>query len=352
MTRASSNDLDYLATRLHSRRSRMAEADRLDALCQIRSLPELSRAIQLDSDCSSAVDFQRRVVRDLVWELAGFVKHVGEAGGDLFAWLLVRFQIENVKVLVRGLANQISPDELRAHLVPLPEGIELDVEKLLRAGTLEEICALLPAGKPRECFGEALAIQHEAPRLFLIETALDGGYLQTLLAKARRLSGEDVAIVRPLVLQEVNFFKFMLVVRGRFHFGLTPDSLLAMPLPAILDDWFRSLLTAPDGLAAAKASVGIVLDELPAERDATGNPFDAADFEALAWKRFQRLANAAFRRGHMGLGAVIGYAGLRRLEVANLITLSEGIRIGMAPGEIRARLIPRTNMDMAEVVHV
>lgn len=71
--------------------------------------------------------------------------------------------------------------------------------------------------------------------------------------------------------------------------------------------------------------------------------------EGLAWNRFQRLANGAFRRDHMGLGAAIGYAGLRRVETANLITLSEGIRTGMTAGAIWARLVPRTDLEVAHV---
>jgi vacuolar-type H+-ATPase subunit C/Vma6 len=51
----------------------------------------------------------------------------------------------------------------------------------------------------------------------------------------------------------------------------------------------------------------------------------------------------------MGLGAVIGYAGLRRVETANLITLSEGIRTGMTAEAMRARMIPRTDLEAAYV---
>jgi vacuolar-type H+-ATPase subunit C/Vma6 len=42
----------------------------------------------------------------------------------------------------------------------------------------------------------------------------------------------------------------------------------------------------------------------------------------------------------MGLGAAIAFTALRRVELANLITISEGIRNGMEPAAIRRRLIP------------
>jgi vacuolar-type H+-ATPase subunit C/Vma6 len=342
MTFTATNDLDYLAARLHARRSRMAEGDRLDELCQIRTIPELSRTCRLETDYQSASEFQRRLSRDLVWELGGCLKHVGGAGGEVFGWMLARFQVENMKTLVRGFVNQMPPEILREHLVPLPEALALNVQALTTARSLEEFVGLLPAGTPRQRLGEAVAAQRDPPP-FHLEAALDRGYFQELLAKTRRLSDEDTAVVRPMVLQEANFFQFMLAVRGRFHFELPADALLPFRL-GIFDGWFKTLLAAPDLLTAAKAGVGIVFDELPAEPG-----FGEADLEALAWKRFLRLANGAFRRDHMGLGAAIGYAGLRRMETASLITLSEGIRNGLAAGAIRARLIPRKDTEVAHV---
>jgi vacuolar-type H+-ATPase subunit C/Vma6 len=341
---ATADNLDYLATRLHARRSRMAEAERLDALCQIGVMPELCRAVRLDKDYQAVTEFQRRVVQDLVWELAGCVRHVGGAGGELVAWLLARFQVENMKMLVRGFVNQTPPEVLQEHLVTLPDGLALDVKGLAAAKSLEGFVELLPPGAPRQRLSEALARHRDQPQPFFLEAALDCGYFQELLAKTFQLSGEDQAVVRPLVLHEANFFQFMLAVRGRFHFDLPADALLAFHLPGIFDEWFKNLLTAPDMLAAAKSSIEIVFDELPTEQSS-----DETALEALAWKRFQRLANDAFRRGHMGLGAVVGYAGLRRVETANLITLSEGIRTGMTAGAIRARLVPRKELEAAYV---
>jgi vacuolar-type H+-ATPase subunit C/Vma6 len=46
---------------------------------------------------------------------------------------------------------------------------------------------------------------------------------------------------------------------------------------------------------------------------------------------------------------VIGYAGIRRVEVANLITLSEGIRAGAEAERIRTRLIPRADLESVYV---
>ncbi len=344
MMRTGTNDLDYLATRLHARRSRMAEGKRLDELCNIRTIPELSHAVRLDTDYQSAAEFQRRLVQDMVRELSGCARHVGGAGGGVFAWMLARFQVENMKTLVRGFQNHTAPGVLQKHLVPLPEGLTLDVQRLATAGSLEDFCELLPPGTPRQRLSAAVAVLQDHPQPFFLEAALDCGYFQELLARTRQLSGEDLAAVRPLALQETNFFQFMLAARGRFHYDLPTDVLLSLRLPGSFEDWFKTLLTAPDMLAAAKDSVGIVFDEWPWVAS-----FGEADLEALAWKRFLRLANGAFYRSYMGLGTVVCYAGLRRVETADLITLSEGIRTGMTTGAMRARLISRAEVEVAHV---
>ena len=190
------DNLDYLATRLHARRSRMAEGERLDVLCHTRTMSELCRAARLDADYQTVADFQRRLVQDLVQELAACLRHVGGAGGEVFAWTLARFQVENMKTLVRGFVNQTSPAVLQTHLVTLPEGLALDVTRLATAKSLEDFVELLPPGTPRQRLSEAVALHRDPPQPFFLEAALDRGYFQELLAKIRRLSGEDQAIVR------------------------------------------------------------------------------------------------------------------------------------------------------------
>ena len=76
-------------------------------------------------------------------------------------------------------------------------------------------------------------------------------------------------------------------------------------------------------------------------------PAFIAQVEALAWQRQARLANRAFRRSVAGLGMLVGYAGLRRLEVARGISLAEGIRLGVPADALQARLLPRAQTEVA-----
>lgn len=353
MTRTSFNDLDYLATRLHARRSRMAEDDRLDTLCRNRNLLELSRTTHPGMEFPVTQDFQRRLVEDMAREISDCLKHLDGSAQHFVEWLLVRLQLENIKVLLRGFLNHVPPVELQPHLIALSGAAALDAAALMAAKSLEDFITQLPPEIACRRLRILAGNRNNIPNLFILESALDADHLQELLARTAALPKVEREIVNPMVFYEANAFEFMLVARGRFHFGLSSESLLPLRLreTGVNGKWFIQLLSAPDISSMAALGLGIIIDVMPSSRRSDGGhgQIDVAAIESLAWKRLLRLANHAFRRSHLGIGAVAGYFGVRRVEIANLITLSEGIRLGVDGSETRARMIARIEMEAAHV---
>jgi|WetSurMetagenome_2_1015567.scaffolds.fasta_scaffold145080_2 vacuolar-type H+-ATPase subunit C/Vma6 len=354
-TRQAANDLDYLAARLHGRRSSMAEGERLTGLCRIRGLSELARTICPGSESERILDVQRLLVFELARELSGFLAHMSGPGASLLNWTLERFRVENLKVLLRAFLTKPPAANPQEYLAPLPKELALNSQDLESVESLDDFVRLVPKGPLRRSLEEALEIYHDRPRPFFFEAALDHGYFQGLLAGVEELSGEDREIVNPMVCQEVDVFHLMLVIRGRFHYGLTPEKLLPLHVAGtrISRTFFTEMLSDQDLSTAAGRAAGRVFDGLPFDRGPTDGSAavtnNGSSLERLAWKRYLRLANLAFRQSHMGLGAVVGYAGIRRMEVANLITISEGIRKSMGAETIRARLITYSDAEAAHV---
>ncbi|HWH68765.1 MAG TPA: V-type ATPase subunit [Candidatus Sulfotelmatobacter sp.] len=349
---APTQDLDFLTARLQGRRNQLPEAQRLDELCRLQSIAELARATGHKGELQTARDFQRQLVQDLAGELSEILGHLRGTGARLLAWMQVRFQVENLKVLLRGAYSHTPLAELQKHLVPLPRDLSVAEPTLATASSPEQFVQALPPGPLRASMERALVRMPQQPRPFFLETALDRGYFEELLARAGRIAGEDKTVIQAMAVQEVDLFHLMLVVRGKFFYGLEPERLHPFHLSGtgISRGRFTSMLNAPDLLAAVRYAVGTVLERLPPERQSQGEAapgIDPAAVETLAWNRFRRLANRAFRRSPTGLGLVIGYVNLRRVAVANLITLSEGLQTGTA--DIRARLIPRRNLEAAYV---
>ena len=338
-------DLLNLAARLHARRSRVMEHERLDPVCRLSSISDLARSIRLDESIRDAADLQRRLVQDLIREISDCLTRLRGRGAALVAWMLTRFQVENLKALLRGLLARTSLDTQRRHLALLPRGLEVDVDALGTAATLQAFVERMPRGVFRTALAGAVTALGETTEPFFYEAVLDRAYFEELLRRADALPEGDRSGIRPMIGQEVDIFHLQIVVRGRFQRGLQPDTLLPLHVAGsgLSADRFTTMLHAPDLAEVADLAVRRVIDILPvsAALPAGGRTVDPAALDALACNRFLRLANAAFRRGHMSLGAVAGYIGIRRMEVANLITVSEGIRLGVPGDPIRARLLPR-----------
>lgn len=339
------HDLDRLAAGLHGRRARMAEGERLDELCRTRTLHELWEKTFSGSEPLSIADFQRLIVQELVAELSGILTCLSGPGARLLHWVLVRFQFEDLKILIRtGLTNSPQAEALE-HLVSLPPEVALDVQGLIAAEWLEDFIEVAPQGVVRKSLKRTIEIYREHPQPFFFEGVLDQGYFEELLSRVQELPADDREILNPLFRQEVDIYHLMLVVRGRFHYGLSHDLLLPLHVSdsRVPRSMFSDMLNDKDLRTAVDRAADLVFDSALFEGGSSERPETAETngtlLERLAWIRYTGLANLAFRKSHMGLASIFGYASLRRMEVANLITLSEGIRKGMAPEVIRSRMI-------------
>jgi len=297
-------DLEYLAARLHGRRSRMAEAVRLHALCRAPGLPDLARAVAAGAEPATFAEFQRGRSEELRREVEGFLAHAAGAGAAFVRWLLARFDLDDWKARRRTDALASPRD--------------------------------LPDPAARAVAAEACASRPATVRPFFVEAAVDHLYFLELLARAARLPRGDRVHVEPLARQEADVFHLQLVARGRFGYGVEAAALAPFHVPGtcVPRRAFDAMLREATLQDAARRMARRAIDAVPPETA------DAAMLEALAWQRYGVLANRAFRRDPIGWGAVAGYVALRRLEVANLVTLSEGVRMGVPEEEVRRRLVP------------
>ena len=335
MTQSAIRDINFLAARLHGRRSALAEGARLDELCRLRTVGELCHALEIEAGSPPTADaFQRRVLADYADELRALAEGVPAEYAAFFEWQRYRFHVENAKVVLRGLWARRPTAEINARLVgeSLPDDFQgpadlpADPVALARMTDLDP-CILATVAGAAEAYARL-------PSLFTLESLLDAGYLAELLRRAARCRGDEGG-VRALAGQEAATFLTMLALRGAGNYRLPADLLGAFYVegaPLSRAAFARLAAASPD--EAPELVAGIAFDALPPGAG-------VQDVEAACWGRYLRLANGLFRRGHMNVAAVAGFLGIRRIEVANLITLSEGLRLGMDGHALRARLIPR-----------
>jgi vacuolar-type H+-ATPase subunit C/Vma6 len=96
-------DADHLAARLHGRRSRMAEGERLRALCSLGSPRELGQALFPGAGIASCAAVQARLEQELALELSDMARGMTGPRGAFMRWLAARLQAENLKLAIRAL---------------------------------------------------------------------------------------------------------------------------------------------------------------------------------------------------------------------------------------------------------
>lgn len=345
LARHMANDLDCLAASLHARRSSMFENERLDNLSSLKELPDLFQAVFPNREIDGSREFQHMLIDELVREISGFHAYMAGPGMSLIDWTLIRFQAENVKLLLRSYFTKKPVEDINGTFVSLPRELALEKKVFKSAESIDDFVRSAPRGFFRDTLGEALKLYPDYRGSFFFEAMLDKGYFHTLAERVEKIPGEERDFIRPIVCQEIDIFHLMLVARGRFFYNLSPEML--QPLHVGGSRITRSLFSAMLRNSDLNASVSLVSERVldtPLFREGSGDALttvDASVLEGQAWRRFYRLSNLSFRKSHMGLGTVIGYIGLRRVEAANLIAISEGIRNGVGPEKIRRRLISR-----------
>jgi len=337
-------DLDFLSALVHGRRSRLAEGSRLDELCRLRTVAELVQAIAPEMHGSAVAGLQRRLVSNLAKELANVADYLGDdRGARVVEWLGARLQAENLKVLARGVATGKPLAELQEFIVPLATPFAIDLEGLAGSDSVETFIGRVPSAPLRNGLQAAAPVYDRSRKSFFLEAGLDKGYLVELLERVGRVrQGEGL---KQLADQETDMFHLALAARGRLLYGLKAEDLSAFHVEGakVSPGVFGAMVAAATAGELASLAATRVIDPLPALKAAEGREgaLTPAALEVLALERFHRLANRIFRRTPVGLDVVAAYVALKRIELANLITLSEGIRAAAAPEAIRRRLIPR-----------
>lgn len=343
---AGREDLPYVNARIRARKSRLLGGGFLRELAGAASLEHvvkqlgatayglpISRALAFDADVAAAAD--RAVTGELAADASG-VRRFG-AGGDLspFRILFARWDVWNLKVVLRGLHGRRNPEEIVAATLPVG-WVRQSVwrELAASAGVISGLEKAITMGIPEAAalHGAPLRAHEGGPDLSAAEAAVDRWFYGESFASFGR-SGWGGSLWEPVersLRWEVEARNFAAIVEG---FGRDSP-----PGPEMLvagGQWADRGL-----LARARA----LRDPLPLFAELAGRHYPGADgtraAEDLRLRRIpaalEAVERAAWRR-QMGLlrgpplstELLAGYLWARAAEARDLRRVIWGLRFGM-----------------------
>jgi V/A-type H+/Na+-transporting ATPase subunit C len=250
------------------------------------------------------------------------------------AWYNRRFEIENLKAVLRAIHYQVDAKRARAALIPI-EDSRTRWEQLFEAASIGAVIERLhgsPYARPLE---NAMERYQQERRLFPLEIALDLFYFQRLVRLMESLNRKEAAGARRFLGRSIAIQNLLWAYRYRIYGRMTPEQIINYTLhrafEAGLDTVRRIALGAP--LAVEAGRFGFEVPSGLPEVEAL------AEIEIQAGRELWRHAIAALSRPLFDLGGVLAYLWLLDAEVRDLMIVVEGKAMGLSGPQIARRMV-------------
>lgn len=255
----------------------------------------------------------------------------------LLSAYLGRWNLRNLKAILRGKAAGFPPDEARSSLKPYGEIYE-SFDSIYRNATAKEILAACAKHVPGA--EKVLARYDEEREMRALENALDCRYYGALYSLAKKLPRQG-RLVRSFILTEVDISNLRTVIRlKREKLGREQIvKYLILPGGRLKKDDFTALAGAEqEGFASAlgKTRYGPSLAEGLEGYKKTGS---LAPVQTALEKLWLRQINLMFHQHPLSINPIIGYVLAKEREYKNIRLAAHGKESGLPKEFIRENLI-------------
>ncbi|MGK7312652.1 MAG: V0D/AC39 family V-type ATPase subunit [Candidatus Longimicrobiales bacterium M2_2A_002] len=278
-----------------------------------------------------------RVARDFRLPLA-FVR--GKPGG-LLEWVWRRFEVDNLKTVLRGVERSVDAGRLHEMLVPLGDDSTVDWRGLSQAGSVQAVVEQLEGTFYGQVLDQAMEGYRGDVGLFALEVALDLAWRRRLLRRIEDLGGRDRREARRFLRTRIEVENLSWACRYRRFSRLDPAEILGYTLHRRLrvdDRVVRRVATGADPGSIAHELWGHRVSGL--QEAAGGDDADVVvELEQAMTRGLHNEARRVFRSYPFHLGVILAWQTLLEDEVRDVVTVIEGVQAGWPPEQIGRQLI-------------
>ncbi len=353
------SDFDYGNARLHAMKARLLPRRTLEGLAEVGSVQGLITALS-NTAYRTAVDvalvhatgldcLSTALHDDLIATLGKARTFYSDTAQDLAQLALLRYDVHNVKTILRGLAGHVPTDEIGGSTLPIGELRPADISELIRAADWRRAIDLLatwrlPIARP---LLELRATPHSRGghlEPLEMEVALDRWYFDAVIAGAGRTTLREAVLLEA---DATNVLTALRLVGGPAVTTILREQLGTADV--------THLLVGPGHIPLAQLAEAARQESIPnaintlatttfGETLTAALPAYAATtqlsvFERALAKRQLHRASSSMASDPLGIGVLVGYAALKTNEIANLRRIAHGLLLGGKPDRLRGELM-------------
>lgn len=345
---------DYANARLRAMKSQLfdrhtftefAQLARVDDLighlAQSPYKAEIEAALARYTGLRVVLDACRMHLANTYLKIQGFFE---AEGANLVSILLARWDLHNLKAILRGQENHVRPAEILETLVPAGSLDEAALRMLVRqaepiaTADLLRIWNVPYARMIRTALTSIPPISQDfASEWGAFEAQLDNLFFTHLLSGLQE-GTTNADLVRDYLVREIDSLNVMSALRLREGGALWDEREIAARFirgGLLSNEWLVSLARVPreEDLLASLRSSRLWLAFSGIETYEVTSIQHALDLD------FARFGQDFFLRDPLTIATAIGFITAKRVEVINVRLVAQGLALGLSPADIEKELI-------------
>ncbi|MEO5342905.1 MAG: V-type ATPase subunit [Gammaproteobacteria bacterium SHHR-1] len=333
-------DQAYLRTRLSIMHSRLLSPEQLE---QLIGLPpkELLASFHVEpggerSASRQMQQFEQDMLQVWLDEMGALLRPLNGPAREVLVQWARRYELLNLKALIRGKLAGLSRAEISASLFQLPGFLSLDHERLLHTEDVSELLRRLDGTPYQSIARQAQRRFLERQDQFLLDAALDQYFYTEMLRHTYPLDEPDRSQMQALLGRVIDRHNLVWMLRYRYTYGLSP----AQAQYLSIERGYR-LSSNRLGRLLNQASIGEFLAGLPPRlRQICGPSEDILLIESHLVHHLRQFTQAFFQHSPSIVAVALAYLILRFLELGQLYAIVQARMLGLSDRLLREALNP------------
>ncbi len=338
--------MKYVVLRTHARIADLLTQEQMQTLADTRDVDDfLSKledtpygSVTLDDESRPDIALERVFYRKFIERIEKIVELTPKKIGEfLMGYYQMRFEVVNLKRILRGKFSDASEDEIRLSLIPITAYQVASHEDLVKADSLESVVEML-RGTPYAKVSEQMALYEEHDALWPLELMLNYLNASAIFEAVKKLPIRDRRIVRKLVELETDIENVLIAIKQRGNKGKTLN--------------VEELFPATYGVSVPHLNDIIEAENIRPVIQGLGTPYAEIlgpiyEGDVALIRTYLRLAKydhatASRSADEFGFNVIMAYLVYSEIEKDNLVGLAWGKAQGLTPRELlKYVVIPR-----------
>lgn len=239
---------------------------------------------------------------------------------NFFILLYQKYELTNLKTILRGMCSHLPPEEIAPLLLPTARYTLFSKQDVLALRDVFEVVEHLQGSFFQYPLNRALHRFEKEREFFPLEMSLDLHYYRTLWDKTETLPAEERKIVRKLIGMLIDMLNVVWILRFKEQYQFSPEEILNYTIHrgyAFRLGDRRKLAEAQDA-----AAMLTYLQHTPYGKALSGNE-SLNTLHVVLLRYIVTQVQPYFRSQPFQIGVILGYLLLKEFEVSDLMTIAE-----------------------------